>query len=361
MSFCGIIANIRVKRYPNVEISFLHWEILLPIFLFTLIFGLRYDVGTDYFNYLKLYQEHYRIDRIEWAFKQLTLLLSNNGVHYSFYFAIISFIQIVLMYYTFKNERYLYPFLVVVLFLGGYFVTWMNILRQTIAALIFFYSLKYVEDKKFFHYLLWCLIGALFHKTALALIVLYPFLKNGKDYFKNIDFQMLFIFIFLILYYSGVSVERLFSFLYESFAAMFNYTNYTLEAALRNIKSGNTGLGYILAVLIDFFIIIHSNKLKEYYNSKRVVIFYNLYYVGVAARVLFAGSIFFSRPFLYFIYVKMIISAYLFYFLYKNLRKPTYLFNFLIFLFLYLMNFIPFIIFGDDYKSTFSFFWQHVN
>ncbi|KAF5074568.1 EpsG family protein [anaerobic digester metagenome] len=357
MFCCGCLSALQ-NRNAN---PFRRLETLFPILLFTLVFGLRYDVGTDYINYLELYQTGNGINRLEFGFRFILDLFAGTGLHYSFFFLFFAGLQIYLLYLSFKDEQWLYPWLVFILFTGGFFLSWMNVIRQSIAVVFFIYAIKYIEEKRFWNYVFICLLASLFHKTGLVLIVFYPILKNGKDYFKNIDFQLLAIFIVIILYYSDLNIERLFSFVYETFANLFHYDNYTIEGAIKNIKKGNTGLGFIVSLLIDIIIILNSKRIKLFFNSSRINIFYNLYFIGVFFRILFAGSIIFLRPFLYFTYIKHIIAAYALYYLFKNrksLLNQIFLFSLIL---LHLIYFSSYFFNGEEYKSLFRFFWQGSN
>ena len=55
---------------------------LCGILIFTLVFGLRYDVGVDYLNYLDIYQ-YLDVDRFELLFKYLVIFLAENNFHFS--------------------------------------------------------------------------------------------------------------------------------------------------------------------------------------------------------------------------------------------------------------------------------------
>lgn len=355
----GKVSSMRAALHPHGNISFWQWQIVFSILIFSIIFGMRYGVGTDYFSYLDFFREGSGIIRTDIGFKIIRDFLSSIGMHYTVYFSILAFLQILFFMYAFRNERYLYAYLIFILFTGGYVITWMNVIRQSIAACIFIYSLEYIERKKIFLYAIWIFIASLFHLSAAFLIILYPFFMNGGNYFKNQIFQFVVFFTAVISYYIGINLEKLIGSILELFAPLLGYGGYLLTGSIFNRQTeGNTGLGFLLILIIDIIIIGYSGKMSSFYNSKRFNILYNLYFLGAIARVLFAGSFILLRPFLYFIYLKMVIAAYLFYYLYKNLKIPHNLLFFMLLLMLYLLNFIPYIVFGEQYKSAFSFFWQ---
>ena len=358
----GIISSKRAALYPSGNNSIWQWQIVSAILLFTMVFGMRYGVGSDYFTYLQYFQHETGIFRTEIGFKMIRNILSDINAHYTVYFSVLALLQFLFFMYAFKNEQYLYPFLILVLFTGGYFITWMNVIRQSIAACIFLYAIKFIEQRKIIPYFLWIAVATLFHFSAAFLLVVYPFLAKGRNYFKSVFIQFVIFFTAISLYYVGFDPKKLIGSILEFVAPVMGYKGYILTGSIFNRQTeGNTGLGYLLIVIIDLFIISFSGKMNSFYNSKRFNILYNLYFIGTIARVMFAGTFILLRPFLYFIYFKIAIAAYLFYYFYKNLNYRLNLLFLLLLFYLYLMNFVPYIYFGEQYNSEFLFFWQQNN
>src|SRR5690554_4002067 len=116
-----------------VKRSFWRFEIIFPLILFAIIFGMRYDVGVDHLSYLEKYLERFHAGKNDLLFNLLSELGWRLNLHYVVYFSIIAFIQVFFFFYAFKNERYLYPFLVFFLFTNGEWLNWMNVIRQALA------------------------------------------------------------------------------------------------------------------------------------------------------------------------------------------------------------------------------------
>src|SRR5699024_9748608 len=170
--------------------SFWHIELLLPILAFAVIFGLRFDVGTDYLSYLNGYIGQFAVGKGEVLFTGFTHLFQNIGVHYTIYFGVIALIQAFFFFYAFKREQFILPFLVFFLFMNGSYMFWMNGVRQAIALCIWVYALNYIEKRDPWKYFLWCLVAIGFHWSAIELLIFYPLLRKGKDYFTNISLQL---------------------------------------------------------------------------------------------------------------------------------------------------------------------------
>ena len=95
-----------------VNRSFFRFEVLFPLVLFAIVFGMRYDVGVDHLGYLYGYLEKIDVGKGEPLFQFLSKTGWYLNLHYTVYFGIIAFIQVFFFFYAFKNERYLFPLLV---------------------------------------------------------------------------------------------------------------------------------------------------------------------------------------------------------------------------------------------------------
>jgi len=344
---------------PNrQDLSFYRWEVIIPMIYFSLIFGMRYGVGVDHLSYLNTYLNGEGKDRFEPGFRWLMSLFQNNGIHFSWFFGTVAFLQIFFFLLAFKSERFLFPFLGFVLIAGGYFLGWMNAIRQDLAACIFIYALKYIESKKWWLYLFWCTIAFLFHKSAVILIPLYPLLKNSRDFFKSISFQIIIIAFSLIIYFLNVPLEKIIFPKIETIISWLGYSTYTPERSETMVIKMNTGIGFLLATFINVIIVLYSNKLKKFYNSNRFIIIYNLYFVGTLAQLLFVESVIFARPFRYFNCFGLVLSSYLLYYLYKKSKTPINIIIFFAFLWIYILLLSATIYRGDTNTARFIFFWQ---
>ena len=303
ISFGSLAAKRVTITHPDQQISFYKWEILFLLLFFAIVFGMRYDVGKDHLDYLNSYLTGERVDRYEWGFRMITISFAKIKLHYTAYFGVLAFLQIYFFFYAFKDERYLFPFLVFILFTGGYYLSWMNGIRQDLAACVFIFAIKYIYQKQFLKYLIWCTIGFLFHKSAIILIIFYPIFVNGRDYFRNILLQISIFLVSLFVYYSYFRVDVLISPLIDIFASWFGYEYYTTEFIDDGTTGLYTGIGFILANLIDFLIIVYSKRIKTFFNSQRFTIIYNLYFVGIIVHLILSDSPnYLLRPFRYFIF-----------------------------------------------------------
>ena len=358
MILFGSLAAKRASLYPTQNISFIKWEVLFPLLCFAIIFGMRYGVGMDHLNYLKNYITGEGVDKYEWGFKWITVFFSENNFHYSVYFGVLAFLQVFFFFYAFKNERYLFPYLAFILFAGGYYLNWMNAIRQDLATCIFIYSIKFIDEKKFRKYLIWCAIAFLFHKSAAILIILYPFLRNGRDYIRSIPLQLIIFLVAIVIYYSHFQLENFISSQIQIFTSWFRYESYKMDDINNMVVEVNTGIGFIILAIVDIVIILYSNKLKNFFNSKRFVIIYILYFFGTITRIIFARSVILERPFRYFSYFELIVASYFIYYLFTHLKSSFNKLIFFLIVGIYILLFSAMIYNCETNTAKFLFFWQ---
>lgn len=290
---------------------------------FSLMMGLRFDVGTDYFAYQEGYIYNFDVGKGEILFNWIRELFNNFNLHYSVYFSYLAFLNISFFLFAFKRDAFILPLLLFFLLTNEDWLFWMNGIRQAIAMCIWIFALKYIEKKKFWRYLFWCVIAIGFHKSAIILILLYPILQNEKVYFENIKLQLiLFAGAFFIQYSFGSFLEQIEPLIqfYQSelFGGAYSYSTERLKEEASSTVEGS-GIAYLFRVVLSIIIIVYSKKLKRYYNSNWFNIIYFLFFVGLLVQNIFPlGSIVLTRPFRYFFIFKGIMFAYFVYYLLKS-------------------------------------------
>lgn len=337
------------------DMKFRRWDILACL-IFTIVFGLRYNVGIDYANYKEMYDTR-DFDRLEYIFRGVSELFAANEVHVTIYFALWAFLQIYILMKAFRSEKFIYPALIFTLFAGQYFLLWMNVIRQDIAACIFIYSIAFIVDKKFLKYLLCIVIACGFHKTAILLLAVYPILRYHKNYFNNIPLQFALLLVAFVFGLKSGAVMNHIDSLLESFMMLLGYEGYAFGGVESSMAEMKLGISLLSSMMIDVIIISYSTKMKSYYNNHKFLCYYDLYFVGVIAYMLFANSYILLRPFRYFKFFKMIISAYLLYYLFKNGKSPKNVLAFIVFILLYLLQYVAIFRYSADACYVYNFYW----
>lgn len=350
----GKISYKRVQR-RTISVSFNYWESWFPIIFFSIIFGLRYDVGTDHLRYLEAYQTGIGVERYEYLFKNIGILFRSFDLHYFWYFALWAFIQLFFVYYALKDQRYLMPYVAISLIMGQYFIHWMNGIRQDLAACIFFYATSFIAEKKIFKYILFCIIAFGFHKSALILLPLYPILLSAKNLTFNRFIQVLILSCaFVIAITQKDFMSELFPII-NYFTMQLDYGQYSegvIESFADKTKAGN-GISVRILFIINLFIIYYAPKMKERFKSNKFMIYYNLYYWGAVFQLFFINNLVLSRPFRYFRLFNMLMIAYLLYYLCKPKLTEK---NFIVFSILMVLLLILFA--ATIINEPFYFLWN---
>lgn len=369
MVVCGRIAASRDPVYVGgtglyaKNDRFLQPEIVAIIVAFTFVFGCRYGVGVDFFHYLNAYVDA-TDGRFEFFFLTISSALRKLGFGYPVYFSVWAFLQIALFYYAFRHQRFLFPLLAFFLIIGYGYMSWMNIIRQEIASGIFLVSLKYLDERKFWKYMLCVVLACGFHKAAVILVIFYPIFLWRKDLFVKLSWQLLIYVVALIISFrfSTWFVELLEK-PFRLFADWFGYKNYLyrfLQVDSLNSRDrfqANTGYGFYIGVFRTLPIILLSRQLKEYYNSSLFNIIYSLWFIRIISALLVGGSIILNRPFAFFTNYRMIMYAYFVFYCMKSKRPMLQLFGGA-YMLLFVLLFLHIISNGELNTAQFVFFWQ---
>ncbi|MCI3936494.1 EpsG family protein [Chryseobacterium aahli] len=330
MMLCGIYAAKKENKYKsfNGEIiierrSFWNIEIIFPLIVFAVVMGMRYDVGTDYFSYLYNYLDKTYSGKGEILFNLFSDVGWYLNLHYTVFFAAIAFTQILFFFLAFKDERYLFPFLIFFLFTNGNFLFLMNVLRQALAMCIWLYAIRFIDIKKKYVYFLICVALFMIHRSSIILFIFYPILTNNKDYFESVKLQLILFFsafIFKLLFSSIIiQLDPIINF-YTSLLGDGLYDSYSVSSLVSGIvESEGSGIAKYFKILLNLIIILYSTNLKKYYNSNRFIIIYFFFFLGVITTYIFPdGAISLSRPFRYFYIFQPIMYSYFLYYLYKK-------------------------------------------
>lgn len=104
--------------------------------------------------------------------------------------------------YGLKKYSSFYELTIFTYLASGYYIVTMNGIRQTlVSGLFYFFSMKYLQERKFFEYSISIILISTFHSSALILIPLY-FLFIEENWSYKIAFLVI-ISIVLVLFYNS--------------------------------------------------------------------------------------------------------------------------------------------------------------
>lgn len=175
---CGLALVVLTRINPKTN------DVASKVYICLLAFlaMFRYDVGQDFIAYEFIFDDlSFGWDHVESepGFKAVALGCLKIGGTAQLMFAVLALATISLLYLAYKwASRDLMLSLFVFACMGQLYMNCFNAVRQTMAIAFFYFALRYIFDKKFWHYTLCILLAASFHSTALMLFPLYWLLNR---------------------------------------------------------------------------------------------------------------------------------------------------------------------------------------
>ncbi|CAM2899559.1 EpsG family protein [Salinicoccus roseus] len=342
----AISAELSIRFKGKIlRFTFAFLTLLTP----SLFAGIRYDVGTDYFSYLRIFSnlEAGNPVRTEFGFNFLNVLIAKLGGDVHFLFFIVSFLTMAFIYLTlYKNRNSISIGLGIFVFLLFFYHDSLNGVRQGLAIAISLYSLTFIVEKKFWKFFLYTILATSMHFSSLVLLPFYYIYNVLGD--KNRIFRIAVYLITVVLIFNyGVILD----FLLNIFTDFSYYSKYLPDQSV-----GGLGLGLIAfnAPLIIPGILFYKRLVK---NDERFRFYFFFLLVGVLIKFVgYFGADHLNRvadPF--FIAVVLIVPYY-----YKYLKKNEieYFLGMLIILFIISLWFYNYIFLGQNetipFRTIFS-------
>jgi hypothetical protein len=187
-SFLLVISLLSIKASKSTA----HFLIAVYFFFSVLIFGLRYGVGVDYFNY-----EYYFYNRAE-TFSSEPLY---SFVNWFFYTAGFEFYSVTILIYALIFILFIvgatrlglsgkYLILATLLFTSNAMLLYLNGMRQGAAAAICFAGMIYLFNKSYLRYALMIFLGTMFHYSA-VIFAIFPFVLRFLVSKRTVFFVLL--------------------------------------------------------------------------------------------------------------------------------------------------------------------------
>ena len=313
-----------IDRLTNKSVS--PWEIfskpyfIIPIFIFCLFASVRYKVGVDCESYKEIFYDigkygESRRESIEPAYVFLSKLVYGLTGHHYLMMYILAFLQIGTYYIALRKDRYALVFLGLVLFLTGEYWSWMNGIRQNIAACAFVAIIPLITQKKYVSTMCVIFMAMSVHQSALILLPLslLAFFLRKNILNKYIQIGILFVSLIMMNKFNGILSNI--SYLAEH--AGYGERSITAYTELEE-TSRTFGFRMILLYIVHSIVIWFSPNLSSYINKQTFNIWYNLYFIGICLTVLFYNNFTIMRILYYCIIFTPVIISTLLYYLYNK-------------------------------------------
>lgn len=152
------------------------------VFLFVVIFGFRFEVGVDWFNYINVYNRQtanpFALDTSELGFKLINLITYyvNEGIVTTVVLSTLLFAFFTIFGVARLGLNPYYFFVIVAPY--HFVMSGMNYTRQAIALSVMMMAFSYLVQEKKNKFIIMTLVAGLFHTSALCFFPLY--FVNGK-------------------------------------------------------------------------------------------------------------------------------------------------------------------------------------
>ena len=156
------------------------WNSISMGIIFTMLFvvsALRINVGNDYAKYVEFMHLAWakQVVPTEWGFNTLTCLVYDlfGFENYLVVFAIFAFFTVLFFMLAMWQQSEDFKWTFFMFMMLGYYFQSISTVRYYLALAIALYSIRFVIDRDWPRFALCILVGSLFHKSLLVVLVLY--------------------------------------------------------------------------------------------------------------------------------------------------------------------------------------------
>ena len=301
------------------------------ILFYTLIIGLRENVGIDYTSYKIIIQNLiYKLDygrRQDIIFYLFVPIV--KVTHYNVFIVFLAFITILYQFLILSDKCQIATTFMVVFFISMIFFLSLNIMRQNAALFVVFYSMILFQKKQYLKSAIHFAISFIIHKSIFVLIPFY-FL-----FYKNIIISIPVFIQFALVITSfflgdniynffehyikiiGLSATKKIPFLSGYSPYLENFEYWAERGLDLRDKVKGTGVSKYVFLCLSLFSIGLSVQLKNFFRLENFSSYYPLLIIGEILKPVFFNSEFLSR----------ITSVFIFFKVYVYTTTIFYLFN----------------------------------
>lgn len=221
----------------------------LPMFLVNAFMSY---VGNDYQNYYSYYQKIVSGGEqdVEFTYKLICRMVDSLGIGFQGVYVVYCLISYILLILCIKKYSANYAVSYVLFFLNAYFAyLGLNQIRQFVSVMLIFYAFEYVENKKLLRYVIFVLLAASFHVTAIVMLPFYWIL--------NVKWKLsVYCVAALVLAPVNLFYSEVMTWIYQNFMPRYLNTNYATRELGWNIR-------YVAVMVITLLITLIYEKKSE--------------------------------------------------------------------------------------------------
>lgn len=159
---------------------------LMLFIAFLIVFlpaALRYNIGTDYWSYVDMFQEikngYPSQEEIAWLW--LNVFIAKTGLDVQWIFVISSFITYLFIFKAYpKDGAWILHFVFICSF---YLISYSTVRGGVAFAIMFFAIVQYIQTRRLFRFYIFLLLALLFHKSSILYIIV-PILISRKIFWS---------------------------------------------------------------------------------------------------------------------------------------------------------------------------------
>lgn len=302
---------------------------MMMVCLYAIVFGFRYGVGNDFFQYDDYFTAvnsgYYDAgDQWEVGYYYLNYCiawLSGSNILFMMITSAIPFS--IMVHYINKESRILLPFFVISYMMTNEWLLMSNVIRQSVAIGFWVGAIFCISRKQLLISVFFILLAFSMHRSAIVLLMLIPILWRNKPIFHNLYFELSLLIISLILMQVGVfqaqlsQIDILLELTDNTYYSDSNQSNSLYD------DSVHIGIGFAIKLLRYILLIYLSNKVRNWTASRSYTLFYDLFFIGVLLSFVFFGSRLFLRFNSYFMICEVFVAANTLYYIIKK-KKQIY-------------------------------------
>lgn len=311
----GIFSLLEIKRLKKSNALALY--AILCFYLYLLSF-IRWETGTDwgsYYSYFTYSSNLGSSSDFEPLFRFINILAYNVSGDYTFCLFILSSI---LFYFQTKGiyKMSAYPLTSLFMIVGIQFAN-VNYVRQWVAAMILFYSVYYIRQRRLLPYLFLVVMASLLHRTSL--IFLFAWWVYHLRLKKS---TMVILMCICVVFSSFIST------LFDSIGGVFGEVIQHKLSVYMDDFDGTEGTGFssfvtilkgVLNKCVIFFVVLFFiDKITKKYPYVRG--YFNLYWFGI---ILYFSLVGISTVFVRFSYAYDIVLVVLFPYIFSVIKKNS--------------------------------------
>lgn len=245
-----------------------NWRKFFPftLIIFTLIYGQRWMVGTDFPNYLNFYLK--RFERFEFFYFGIQNFFRDNNLSFGLFILLITFLTLFNFYKLIKKFEKKNLILSIFLISEIFFAA-MSQIRQYLAISLIVNAIYYSYNNKYLRSLFFTIIAVFFHKSA---IIVSPLLFRIKP--NRMVYLILLISAFIFPLIDSTVLLR-------SIMSIFDYDSYIGGVFDKQLSFSHYLRYYVTLILIIFYIFLYkydSNDLNNDVLLINMVIIYIILY-----------------------------------------------------------------------------------